>query len=136
MIVYCWDDQVVLVLSDSMRVCYIISLWNTAWMVKVAMKSRLHFCLSTAMLAKVYSYLHNKPSLGLLMKLNKYFSIGYKAMKKGFHAHFELNVQKYYWEFSNEVLYDVLSQGASKLPEIKDLDTCNLLSTRKFFLNF
>ena len=37
---------------------------------------------------------------------------------------------------SNEVLYDVLSQGASKLPEVKDLDICNLLCKRGFFWNF
>ena len=27
-----------------------------------------------------YSYLHNKPPLGLFMKQNRYFSIGYRAM--------------------------------------------------------
>ena len=32
------------------------------------------------------------------------------------------------------VLYNVLSQGASKLPEVKDLDLCTLLSERQFFL--
>ena len=33
-------------------------------------------------------------------------------------------------------LYDVLSQGASKLPEIKDLDFCTLLNKRELFGNF
>ena len=28
----------------------------------------------------------------------------------------------HYWELSNEVLYNVLSQGASKLPEVENLD--------------
>ena len=32
------------------------------------------------------------------------------------------NVQYYVWELSNEVLYDILSQGASKLPQLGDLD--------------
>ena len=39
----------------------------------------------------------------------------------------------HYLEFSNEVLYDFLSQGASKLPKVKDLDMCNLLHKRGFF---
>ena len=33
-------------------------------------------------------------------------------------------------------MYDVLSQGASKLPEVKDLDMCNLLYKRGFFFDF
>ena len=70
------------------------------------------------------------------MKLNKYFSIGYKAMKKGFHAHFELNVQKYYWELSNEVLYAVFPPGASKLPELKDLYFRIYLIKADFFGSF
>ena len=28
----------------------------------------------------IYSYLHNKPPLGLFMKQNRHFSIGYRAM--------------------------------------------------------
>ena len=33
-------------------------------------------------------------------------------------------------------MYDDLSQGASKLPEIKDLDLCTLLNKRGVFGNF
>ena len=44
-------------------------------------------------------------------------------------------VPDHYRDLSNEVLYDVLSQGASKLPEVKYLDMCNLLHKRDFFWN-
>ena len=39
--------------------------------------------------------------------------------------------QDHYLELSNEVLYDFLFQGASKLPEVKDLDLGNLLNKRE-----
>ena len=45
-------------------------------------------------------------------------------------------VPDHYQDLSNEVQYDILSQGASKLPEVKNLDMCNLLYKRGFLWNF
>ena len=45
-------------------------------------------------------------------------------------------VPDHYLDLSNEVLYVVLSEGASKLPEVEDLDLCNLLNKRGLFGNF
>ena len=42
-------------------------------------------------------------------------------------ANGNLRIQDQYWELINEVLYANSPQGASKLPEVKDLDMCNLL---------
>ena len=33
-----------------------------------------------------------------------------------------LYFQYYVWELSNDILYDVLSKGAAKLPQLGDLD--------------
>ena len=48
---------------------------------------------------------------------------------KGLNSGLELSL-------SNEKLYDVLSQGASKLPKVKDLELCTLLNKRGLFGNF
>ena len=45
-----------------------------------------------------------------------------------------LMIEDHYWDLSNEVLQDNLSQGESELPEVKDLDMCKLLYKRGFFL--
>ena len=50
-----------------------------------------------------------------------------------YHALAYLHVQYYVWELSNEVLYDILSQGASKLPQLEELDFPFYLTTTAFF---
>ena len=41
--------------------------------------------------------------------------------------------QDHYYELSDETLYANLPQGASKLPEVKDVDLSNLLDKRGIF---
>ena len=47
------------------------------------------------------------------------FQAGFGAIQKYCHAHAYFFVQYHMWKFSNGVLYDILPQGASDLPEVK-----------------
>ena len=69
-----------------------------------------------------YKYGRMKPPFGLFMKYNEYFSNWFFATYKYWLAHPYFYVQFHVRELSNEVLYDILSQGASKLPQLGDLD--------------
>ena len=60
-----------------------------------------------------------KPPFDLFMKQNQYFSSWLGAIQKYCHAHAYFFVQYHMWKFSNGVLYDILPQGASDLPEVK-----------------
>ena len=65
--------------------------------------------------------------MNVVLKLGGVLSwehVGWKDCDPFFMGHPVYN----YWDLSNEVLYNVLSQGALKLPEVKDLDLCNLLN--------
>ena len=42
-----------------------------------------------------------------------------------------LMIEDHYWDLSNEVLQDNLSQGASKLPEVKNFRRSTLFNKRK-----
>ena len=47
-----------------------------------------------------------------------------------------LRIEDHYWDLSNEVLQDNLSQGESELPEVKDLDIQLYLMKWNFFGTF
>ena len=48
------------------------------------------------------------------MKQNEYW---FFAIQKRYHAHTHLYGQYHVWVLSNEVVYDILPQGESDLPE-------------------
>ena len=62
-----------------------------------------------------------KPLLGLLMKGIGYFSKYCDKVLNCFHAYTYLRAPDRYGDLSNVVLYDILLQKPSKLPQVMDL---------------